>query len=324
VLPPDVPQHFVPVRGAAPEGAELVYQPMLYGAADVRFTDAKKGVDAREAVARMTAITADPVPVDWSRAVDVTLDPSELESAPEERARFAELPPAAAKAKSYAAWKKEFGAWLYRHRSLSLYACPRLRAHSMPGETEGDFRARLQHAGHEQRDQTVERLRKKYAPRIAALEEKIRRATQAVDRESEQATQQGMQAMISIGTTLIGAMLGRKAVSASTLGRATTAARGAGRVLKERQDIGRARETVEALQQQLAALEAAFKAESDQLVGATLGAAGEPLETVSVRPTRQNVAVKLVALAWVPVWQDANGRTMPAWDAPSPAPEAPR
>jgi hypothetical protein len=104
VLPPDVPQHFVPVRGAAPAGTELVYQPMLYGAADLRFTDAKKGVDTSEAVALMTQVTADPVAVDWTRAVDVALDPSELASAPEDGARFAELPPAAAKAKSYATW----------------------------------------------------------------------------------------------------------------------------------------------------------------------------------------------------------------------------
>jgi hypothetical protein len=316
VLPPDVPQHFVPVRGTAPAGAELVYRPMLYGAADIRFADAKKGVDTAESVALMTAVTADPVPVDWARAVEAALDPSELEAAPEAGARFVELPPAGAKAKSYAAWRKELVAWLFRNRTLQLHACARLRAYSAPGESEGDFRARIGHAGREKRDQAVEQLRVKYAPKIAALQEKIRRAEQAVQRESEQASQQGMQAVISIGTTLIGAMLGRKAVSASTLGRATTAARGAGRVLKERQDIGRATETVQALQQQLAGLEEAFKAEAGRLDAAS-EAVVEPLETVTVRPTRQNVAVKLLALVWVPVWQDTNGQTTPAWDAPS-------
>ena len=34
---------------------------------------------------------------------------------------------------------------------------------------------------------------------------------------------------------------------------------------------------------------------------------------VSVRPTRQNIAVKLVALAWAPAWQDSEGRLTPAW-----------
>src|SRR5262245_44134154 len=46
VLPPDIAQQFVPVRGAAPSGAVLEYQPMLLGAASVRFADKKTGADA--------------------------------------------------------------------------------------------------------------------------------------------------------------------------------------------------------------------------------------------------------------------------------------
>jgi hypothetical protein len=312
VLPPDVPQHFIPVRGTAAAGTSLVYQPMLFGAAEIRFADTKKGFDTSEPVAVMTAVTTEAVAVDWERAEEVSLAASDLESSPQAGARFAELPPAAGKPKSYDAWKKELGACLFRTRTIELFTCPRLRAFSKPGEAEGDFRARLQHAGREKRDQSVEQLRKKYAPKIASLQEKIRRAEQAVERESEQATQQGLQAAISIGTTLIGAMLGRKVASTATLGRATTAARGAGRVLKERQDVGRAKETMQAPQQQLADLEDAFKAETD-----TLGASGdglaEPIETLRVRPTKQNVTVKLVALAWAPVWQDGAGGGTPAW-----------
>src|SRR5262249_22130556 len=37
ILPPDVPQHFLPIRGSKPEGSELLYAPMLVGAAEVRF-----------------------------------------------------------------------------------------------------------------------------------------------------------------------------------------------------------------------------------------------------------------------------------------------
>ena len=74
----------------------------------------------------------------------------------------------------------------------------------------------------------------------AALDEKARRAEQAVVRESEQATQSQVQVAVSLGATILGALLGRKAVSTSTVGRATTTVRGAGRAMKERQDIDRA------------------------------------------------------------------------------------
>ena len=75
------------------------------------------------------------------------------------------------------------------------------------------------------RDEISESLRKKYAPKIAALQEKIRKAEQAVERETSQAKQAGMQTAVSFGATLLGAFVGRKKVSSSTLSKATTAMR---------------------------------------------------------------------------------------------------
>jgi hypothetical protein len=312
LLPPEIPQHFLPVRGPAPGGASLVYQPMLCGVANIRFADARKGLDVSEAVTMLAAIGGDAVPVEWDGAVEAALAPGDLESAPAPTAGFADVPAVAGKAKSYDGWRKDLAAWLFRTRKLDLLTSSRLKVFSRPGESEGDFRVRLQHAAREKRDQAMDALRQRYAPRIAALQEKIRRAEQAVEREGEQVTQQGVQAAISIGATLIGALLGRKAISASTLGRATTAVRGAGRVLKERQDVGRAKETAEAFKTELANLEAEFKAETDK-VESTGDARAEPLEPLSVRPTKQNVTVTLVALAWAPAWRDAEGRLTPAW-----------
>ena len=56
-------------------------------------------------------------------------------------------------------------------------------------------------------------------------------------RESEQSSQQKLQAAVSIGATLVGALFGRKAISVGTLGRATTAARGMSRTMKEAGDV---------------------------------------------------------------------------------------
>ena len=121
-----------------------------------------------------------------------------------------------------------------------------------------------------------------------------------------------MQAAISVGATILGAFLGRKAISATTIGKATTAIRGAGRAIKESQDVGQAQENMEALQQQLATLEAQFKTETDALI-ASIDPLTEKLETVSLKPTKTNIAVKLVVLAWVPQWQEAGGRLTAAW-----------
>jgi hypothetical protein len=314
VLPPDVPQYFVPVRGDSPGGAMLFYQPALIGSAQLRFIDAKKGIDATQDLTVLATVGSDAVAVDWASARQVDLAVGDLERDPADGGRFAALPPAASKPKSYQTWTRDFIGWLYRTRTLDLLKSAAHKALSRPGESEGDFRVRLREASREGRDEATEKLRKKYAPKIAALQDRIRRAEQAVARESEQSSQAQLQTVISVGATLIGAFLGRKAVNATTLGRATTAARGVGRAMKERQDIGRATDNVAALQQQLADLEAEFQAETEKL-GGLAGPATESFERVAVRPRKQDIAVKLVALAWTPWWEMPGQSPTSAWEA---------
>jgi hypothetical protein len=310
VLPPGVPQHFVPTRGSGPAGATRVYQPVVLGAVTVRFADAKAGVDQTEEIVVATPITDGSVPVTWEAAQPLDLPIADLETAPAEPAEWATLPPAAGKARSYETWSRELAAWAYGQRRLELLRDPGSGAVSRPGESERDFRVRLREAARAERDERVEALRKKYAPKQAALEERLRRAQQTEAREREQVSQQGIQAAISLGATILGAVLGRKTVSVGNIGRATTAARGAGRVLKEREDVARAQETVGTVQQALKALETELQAEL-----AAQEARGEPerLETVSLRPKKTDVRVRLCALAWMPHWRDPAGGLTPAW-----------
>jgi hypothetical protein len=306
-IPPEVPQFFVPVRGAAPVGSGFVYRPMVLGAAKVNFVDAKAKVDYLQDIVCLTAITDSAIPVTWEGAEDVSVAARDLERSARQGGQFVEPPPAAAKARNYDTWQKDFTAWLATSRTLSLLKSPSVGQVSRPGEAERGFRVRLQQEAREQRDSAAEKLKAKYAPKTATLQERLRRAQQTVDREEEQVRQQKMQTAISAGSTLLGAFVGRRLLSATTLGRATTTARGASRTLKEQQDIGRAQDTVAAVQQQLTALDEEFKAEMAQL-GTKIDPLTEELETITVKAKKANVSVQLVTLAWVPYWQPAGGR----------------
>ncbi|HZM91358.1 MAG TPA: ATP-binding protein [Blastocatellia bacterium] len=311
-IAPEIQQYFIPTRGTSPGGNSPMYRPMIFGAARVGFVDAKLGVDEIQDICCLTPITNDPVPVKWDNAQEAGVTSSDLEKDPPGDARYEDVPAAAGKAKSYQAWTKDYIAFLYGSQKLELLKSPSTRECSTPGETERDFRVRLQQSAREQRDAQVEQLRRKYAPRIAGLQERIRRAQQAVEREGAQASQAKLQTAISFGTTILGALLGRKAVSVSTLGRATTAARGIGRSAKEQQDITRAAETVETLQTQLAEIEADLQADTAALE-AKIDAQSEQLETVSIKPKKTNISIQLVTLAWAPFWLEGSGETTPAW-----------
>jgi hypothetical protein len=311
-LPPDVPRYFIPRRGGGGTDSGLVYQPRLLGVAQVRFADAKSKVDVVREVTCLTPITHAAVPANWADSELVELAVADLEKSPEQEAHFAELPSAASQAKSYAGWNRDLTSWLYQNQALELLRSPSLGAVSQPDEDERDFRVRLQQAARERRDDAVEKLRQKYASKIATLQERLRKAEQRVEKEKTQASQAGLQTVFSIGATLLGAFTGRKIISSSTISKVSSAARKAGQAMEQSKDVGQASETVEAIQQQLADLQAQFTEETAALQ-AKMDPQSETFETVAVKPKKSDISVQLVALVWTPYWQDSQGQSTPAW-----------
>jgi DNA helicase HerA-like ATPase len=311
VLPASIPQYFIALRGDQPGGSTLRYRATLFGSCKVYYSDPKKSVDTEQTLSYVAEVTDGPVSVDWQRASQVDLAESDLEKT-SQTAVFEALPSEAGKAKNYESWKRSLADAVYRAQKLELLRSASAEQLSKPGETERDFRTRLQQTAREARDQLAEVLRQKFAPKMTALQERIRRAQQAVEREAQQATNQKLQTAISFGATLLGAFMGRKTLSATNIGRATTAMRGVSRSMKESQDVARAGETVEALQQQLNDLENQFRSETEALE-TRIDPMTEKLETIVLKPKKTNISVNLVALAWAPHWQDSSGRLTAAW-----------
>jgi Sec-independent protein translocase protein TatA len=278
----------------------------------VYYADAQAGLATEREVTVLADISPELSRPLWEEATQTEVRDRDLETVPEPEALFAEVPAALGDPKSYLAWTRDFREWLYRSQSLRVFRSPSLQVASNPGESERDFRLRLQQTGRERRDQLLERLRQRYTTRIVSLQERIRRAAQTVEREQEQAKQQKLQTAISVGVTLLDAFMGRKAIRRTTLGRATTAARGAGRILKEGQDVGRAEENVQALQQQLAQLEAQVARESEALKTA-VDPLSEELEALEVKPKKTDISVRVLSLGWAPYWRDERGGMTPAF-----------
>jgi len=277
MLPPEVPQQFIPAR-SGPVGTTLVYEPRVLGAAKVRFVDAKSGLDTTNDLAYLAPIADAAIPVDWDKAEATSIALADLEKSPAAAAQFAALPAAAAQAKNYGGWRSDFSSWLFRNVTLDL-----------------------RQASREQRDALVARIRTEYAPKLQRIEERIRNSQQVVQREQGQARAAQLQTVISVGATVLGTLLGRKRVSATSLGRATTAARGVGRSIEQQQDVGRAQADVSAAQAELSSL----NQELEQKLGA--------LDTIAVRPTKSNISVQILALAWTPYWRDDAGNEKPGW-----------
>lgn len=295
VVPPDVRQYFVPVDESQGKNIAAIYQPMILGAAQVRFVDPKARIDTTKDAVFLTPVGNDPIAVDWDKASEAKAKVSELSGTPSEGIPFSDLPPPAAIARNYSTWEKDFSNWLFRTQKLQLLKSNNLNEFSRSEETERDFRIRLQQSAREQRDQQVEKLRKKYGSSFARLDERIRRAQTTLEKEKAESRGQKYEAAASFGATLLGSFLGRK-----TRGTATRTARQIGRSMKQAKDREGAEANLKALQQERSNLDAQFQSEVNALEAKT-DPLNESFEKVSITPAKTNISIRLVTLVWNPV-----------------------
>jgi Skp family chaperone for outer membrane proteins len=303
VLPAGVEELFLPAR---PGQESITYRPRIAAASRLHYVDAKSGLDAWRSLALLAPLEDDGRPA-WDEATEVASLGSG--GAPIEGAVFAELPAALLRAPGYAAAGKALAAHLFEHAAVELLRCAPLKLASQPGESEGDFRARLAHALHERRDEELGKLRQKHAAKLRTLEDQLRRAEGRAARERAQYSQRTVDSAVAIGASVLGAIFGGRRAAAS---RATAAARSAGRVFGEKGDVARADENLEVLRQRRDEQLAAIEAEAAALT-ASLDASSVELERVRIAPRKADIAIGRVVLAWEPWRHGPDGLPQPAW-----------
>jgi hypothetical protein len=307
-VPADVPEYFLAATAA---GDALLYKPMVMGSVKLHFVDAKLALDQWQATAYLAPFSDSGGEVLWNEAKVVPDLKSRLSTSPAPSSTFAQLPANALRAQSYAAWSKALSSHLFETARSEVLVCDALKATSPPGMSEGDFRAQLTLAAREQRDAAVADLKRKYAPKLATIEDQLRRAAERIERERSQLSQQKMQSAFSIGASVLGALLGRRTLSATNVNRAATAARSAARIGRESGDVDRANEGLEAIQQRQRDLQQQFDEDAAALE-TRFDASAVTLRRVQVSPRKSDIAVGEVALVWTPWRKGADGFPTPA------------
>jgi hypothetical protein len=307
VAPPGIDTFYLAASGA---GHGVVYYPGVVGRMDVHYSNARHKVDTTETVALAARLEDGPVALDWDSAVQ--FDAFSVEASPIPDGEYADLPAAAQNVSNFRKWNKDLLRWIRQNRPLVLFRSRRFGMTSRLGESEGEFRLRLSQVMREHRDLEVEKLRKKYDTRFTTLKDRLLRAEQAVAREDEQAKSSKMQTAISFGTAILGAFLGRKAVSATSASRVGTAMRSASRVQKEKMDVARAQERAEAVRLQLSELDERLQEDIDA-IASSMNADTEELEKIIVKPRSTDITLEIFGLSWMPFRKNAGGGVSPDW-----------
>jgi hypothetical protein len=307
-LPATVREVFLPALSGS--GA-IQYRFNLLASAKLHFIDGRYGIDAWQTLQRLAAPGNDGSEIAWNEARDATALRPQALAAPAPDAGYSAPPAAALRAESYEKWSKSFAAYLYETGRVELWWCEALKLASMPGESAGDFRTRLALRLRETRDAQLEALRADYAPRLAALQQRLQNAQAHAAREHSQATQQTLQTIVSVGSTILGAFLGRRAASVTTVGRAATALRSASRIGQERQDAVHADESVASVEQAQQQLQAECEAALNALQ-AKLDPGAVSLQPLQIAARKADIAVAELVVGWVPWRSGSDGFPAPA------------
>ena len=297
ILPPGVREVFFAPQSPVPANAAVHYEPHILARAIVRYSLPAAGIEEhREEI--YLAPAADTLGESaWDSATRLPRAP-EIEPAARSGS-FAPLPSVLAGPRGYAALATSLKSGLARTAKLTAWRAQAIGEVSRPDESEGEFRARIAHRVREWRDAEMEKVRTRQAVKLATLTDRLERARQKVERERAEAKNQSLQTYVSIGSAVLGALLGRKKISSTTIGKAATSMRSASRATRQQADVAHAEESLTVLEEKRRELENEIDAELERI---RLESAPEriPLEAVVIPARKTDTAVEEVVLAWVP------------------------
>jgi hypothetical protein len=293
VVQHDVIERFV-VSDA--DGTPLRYSARIGAQVRAHYVDSKSGLDTWSTHYYLAPVTAEGP--DWSRAEAIPEPGPRLADQPVDGATYDDAPAAVLSSRSHKRWASSLEDHVYRNVAVELLSCPALKATSAPGVSEGEFRAQLAVTLREKRDAGVEALRRRFASKLDALEDRARRAAQKVEREKAQASSQTLSSALSVGGSLLGALFGGGR-RGSSISKASTAARSLGKAGRERAEVGLAQADERALREQITAIETELEDEVTRIESG-FDPQSIQVERVPVKPRKADLAVEQLALVWHP------------------------
>ena len=230
---------------------QVYFEPWLAGTASVRFYNSSRNIDeVRECDVRLY-LDSSFRQAQWEQSESMDLDLDSCLHSPPENSFFYELPEHFGSMRNLNTLKKEFSDFLYQTERLELLKAPALKLESRPGETTSEFKARIADQLREKKDIAAEKLLAKFKTKRQRLEKKWEGAQLKIEKEKGDVAAKRTDTIISIGTAVLGAFFGRKALSSTTITRTASGIRKAGQVAKEKGDVERALAAVAEIEEQI-------------------------------------------------------------------------
>ena len=294
MIPSSIPQLIVQPSSTVKPSDRVVYEPGLLATGRLHYVRASYKIDQWLDRSLLTFIQAGEMPNEvWEKSQLVS---TPLNTNPEsvDELTLSTPAPDLQASKNYTQWKKSLVDFLYQKHELKLWKCEELKQYSNAEETLGEFKVRIEQMASEHRDGEVDKLRQKHEKRFATLEGKIKRAEEKVEIQTEQYEQSRTSLMTTLGTTLVGVLMGRRSTR-----NASSSVRSYSRSSKEKSDIRRAEDKLKELESEIKTLNQEFEEDVNRLSSKL---AIENLEYTEhqLPPRKSDISIVNYAIHWLP------------------------
>ena len=192
--------------------------------------------------------------------------------------------------------QKDFTDYIYRNSKLSLYKNEDLKIISKQNESLTDFKIRIQDRLNEKIDEQIESLQLKFSKTNDSIDDKLNKLFDKLEKEQLQANATTTDAIISIGTSLLGAFFG-KSTTASTLGKVASSAKGATKILKEKSDVKYVESEIQQLQIEKEELQKTLENEISK-INEENKISNFQIEEIFIKPKRTDIFNVKLELLW--------------------------
>ena len=192
--------------------------------------------------------------------------------------------------------QKDFTDYIYRNSKLSLYKNDDLKIISKQNESLTDFKIRIQDRLNEKIDEQIESLQLKFSKTNDSIDDKLNKLFDKLEKEQFQANTTTTDAIISIGTSLLGAFFG-KSTTATTLGKVASSAKGATKILKEKSDVKYVESEIQQLQIEKEELQKTLENEISK-INEENKISNFQIEEIFIKPKRTDIFNVKLELLW--------------------------
>ncbi len=291
ILPNDLEESF----NYLSQSDEYQMQAYLLTTCELNFFSASKNIDVKKQIINKIYLDETDTDINWEDCEE--LEEKNFSNKERRNCSYYNIPTFMQNTRELRLLQKEFTNRIYQNNKLTLYKNTKLKLTSKQDESLTDFRIRIQDRLNEAIDENVEKLQTRYEKEEKRLETKLEKLYTKLEKEKDQASAKTTDALISIGSSILGAFFGKSLLSKTNMGKAASGVKTASRALKERKDIQFVEAEIEDLSNDIASLQEKLELEVEK-INEEFNISNYEIEETYIKLRRKDIYNVKLSLLW--------------------------